>query len=278
MARLTQIQIAQKYALQGDIESSMRELLSIKERGDIAVNASLAEIYAFKRQWADVLQCGQLVVKAPLSVRTLNVYSDMIHLIALSGLQTGDWEGIQRCADIALTKLAEKQLLPGYVDSVTDLVEFATSNGQALYVWGSRGVHHDKSEEERIEGFEAALDKLSKSGKKRFKTSEKRRDHIFSLARMYGYYSGAVDLYDREGLPELLFDSVVFIASGLARCGREEEAWQAIRSKLHLWWPVEETQVVPVVLLIDEALRVLMTPERCEEVLRTPKGAEADVK
>lgn len=195
----------------------------MQERGNIGANASLAEISAYKGQWLDVLQYAQAVVKAPSSVRTMNVYDDMIHLVALSGVQTGNWVEIQRLADF-VTKLGEANV-PICVEPARNLAELAASSGQDTSVWRRGGLYNDP-EVVRIAQFEAALNKLSKAGKKRFKTPEERRNHFFSLAEVYVYYQGAVTLYDQDGLPDLLFDSVAFTASALARCGRTEEAWR----------------------------------------------------
>jgi len=40
-------------------------------------------------------------------------------------------------------------------------------------------------------------------------------------------------------------------------------AWVAIESNLKHWWPVDHAQVTPLVLLTDEHLETVMTPERC---------------
>jgi len=52
-------------------------------------------------------------------------------------------------------------------------------------------------------------------------------------------------------------------------------AWVAIESNLKHWWPVDHAQVTPLVLLTDEHLEAVMTPERCRLVLSTPRGPKA---
>jgi hypothetical protein len=58
-----------------------------------------------------------------------------------------------------------------------------------------------------------------------------------------------------------------------------ESEWKAflmgaIACNLIHWWPVGHAQVAPVILLIDENLFTMMTPERCRLVLSTPRGPE----
>ncbi len=96
------------------------------------------------------------------------------------------------------------------------------------------------------------------------------------MARVFRYYPGAVALYDEDNdLPDI-FENVTFVASALAHCGRQKEAWQVIKSRLNCWWPVEDSQIAPVELLIDEGIKPLMSPNRCQEVLQTPRGPEAN--
>ena len=58
------------------------------------------------------------------------------------------------------------------------------------------------------------------------------------------------------------------------RRGSPGLAWAAIESNLKHWWPVDHAQVTPLVLLTNEYLETLMTPERCQVVLSTPRGPE----
>lgn len=272
MAKLTQQEIAQRFALQGDIESAAAELSSLQRRGDIGASASLAEIAAYKGEWKEVLQRVEVVFAAPSSLDTLNVYQDMVLLVARAGMELKKWPEIRRLAKFALTKLTKKQEHEAHVEAVLELSNFAGRDGEGSY------VSQDESEERRKARFEAGLDKLAKNTKKRFKKPADRLDHLFGLASVYGYYPGAVAIYDQEKDLPTLFDNVAFAASGLARCGRTDEAWRAIRSRVHLWWPVEVTQIAPVVLLTDDAIKPLMTPQRCKEVLGTPRGPEAKAK
>lgn len=271
MAKLTPIQVAQRFALRGDIESALAELASLQAEGDVGASASLAEIAAYRSEWKDVLRHVEVVFGTPSALDTLNVYLDMVMLAAQAGRELGDWQKIGKLAEFAAGKLTKKEEDSAHVEAVRQLSDFAARNGKGTY------AADEESEEQRKVLFEGGLDKLAKKPKK-FRTPEDRLDHLFGLARVRRYYPGAVALYDQEKALPAIFDNVVFVASGLARCNRTEEAWAAIRSKLYCWWPVEDTQIAPVVLLTDEALGQLMTSERCEEVMRTVRGPEAQAK
>jgi len=272
MAKLNPREIAQASALRGDIETALAGLSALQQEGDTAVNASLAEIAAFQGDWDAVLRYAPAVTVDPKSVQTLNVYADMLKLIGIAGVRTENWDEVQAAAVAALSVLGEVQMLPGYEAAAAGLGSFAATQGRASSGWRPGG-HDERPEEERIAKFESAIARLSKN-KKRFKTPQARLNHCIAIARNCAYHEAAISLYDETGSPEL-FDSVVFVASALARFGRQDEAWTVIQSKLSQWWPVEDTQIVPVALLADDALRPLMTPERCKEVLQTPRGAEA---
>lgn len=61
------------------------------------------------------------------------------------------------------------------------------------------------------------------------------------------------------------------------RRGNSEAAWATIEQNLKHWWPVDHAQVAPLVLLTNEHLETLMTPERCQLVLSTPRGPEGAI-
>jgi hypothetical protein len=71
------------------------------------------------------------------------------------------------------------------------------------------------------------------------------------------------------------WQAVEYVAPVYVRRSRPDLAWAAIEPNLKYWWPVDFAQVTPLVLLTDEYLDTLMTPERCQLVLSTPRGQEA---
>lgn len=271
MATLSPRERAQAAALRGDIEAAVAELTSLQ--GDTAARAALAEIAAFQGKWDAVMQHTPAVTADPSSIRTLNVYHDMLRLVGLAGLHLGNWDEVERIAAAAVTA-SEARSLETHAAAAAGLASFAAARGNVSQGWRP-GRYDDRPEAERTAKYEASIAKLVKS-KKKFKTPQARRNHYIAIAENCLLYGVALSLYDEGGLPEL-FDSVVFVASALSRAGRGEEAWAAVRSKLGVWWPFEDTQIAPIELLADDAMRPLMTAERCDEVLRTPRGPQAKI-
>ena len=74
----------------------------------------------------------------------------------------------------------------------------------------------------------------------------------------------------------LRFDQALAVARALIRRGEPERSWEIVEERLSAWWPVDNAQVAPVVLLVDQWMSPLMTAERCEQVLSTPRGPEAE--
>lgn len=272
MAKLSKQEQAQELALRGETDAALAAFADLKKSGHHGASASLAVIAAFRAQWSDMLPHVETVFKSPGSVDTLNVYTDMVLLAARAGTSLGKWAELRELAKMALKKLSEVEDNEVHVDAVRRLGKFAARKGE--------GAHFaleepDDTLAQRKARFEGALAKLARAPKKRFKTPADRLDHLFGLASVLSYHEGALQVFDQEGALPNIFDNVAFAASALARAGRADEAWNAIRTRLPLWWPVEATQIAPVVLLADEALSTLMTPERCEEVLRCPRGPGA---
>jgi len=272
VARLTKQDEAQHLALRGDIESALAALVSLQNAGDKGASASLAEIAAFQGRWQDVLYNTRVVFESHLSFETLNVYTDMVKLVARAASETGDWSTVQGLATLALSKLTNKERDDAKIDAIRRLALFAVAK-DADSTFTLRDL--DEPLEQRKSRFEAALDFFAKDKKMQRKTPAERIDHLFGLARVYNYEQGALALFDQEKASSSIFATVAFTASALARCGRVEDAWTTIKERLHGWWPVEVTQVAPVILLTDGVLRHLMVHERCEWVLRTPRGPES---
>lgn len=103
---------------------------------------------------------------------------------------------------------------------------------------------------------------------------DKLRAHLFGLARVYRVDDDLLAQWDPT-FSELGFADAVAAARWLAVRGRSDEAWAAIESRLPRWYPMAWCQLAPVELLVDRTLAPLMTPQRCAQVLATPRGPEA---
>jgi hypothetical protein len=281
MAKLNLKQIAQQTALQGDTDGAVRQLSAILAGGDLAAAASLAEIEAFRGQWPEMLRHAYTFLRKPDSVYASNVFTDILNVVAVAGLKKGGWPDIHDEVVAIRKHLLADPELEGYANGADrmamgpdQLIELAKTKGESAYVW-DWGSHSPLDESARSAKFDEGIAKLL-TKKNAFKTDADRRKHFFSLASTYGSHRSAVRLYDQEGIDDLIrFNEVAFTASALARAGRAKEAWEVARKAVPMWWPVDVAQMAPVALLTDEGLRPLMTPERCEWVLGTPRGPAA---
>jgi hypothetical protein len=99
-------------------------------------------------------------------------------------------------------------------------------------------------------------------------------EHFFSLAKGV-LEEEALRLYEAHGKSfGMAWQAVEYVAPIYVHRGNPNAAWAAIESNLNHWWPVDHAQVAPLVLLKNEYLETLMTPERCRQVLSTPRGPE----
>jgi hypothetical protein len=220
MAKLSLRERAQAAALRGDVEPAAATLTSLQQQGDTAARASLAEIAAFQGKWDAVMQHASAVTADPGSIRTLNVYQDMLRLIALAGMHLERWAEVQRIADAALEALGRVELLEAHQGAAAGLARFAAARGRVSDGWRP-GPYDHRPEQDRRAKYDAGIARFSKD-QKRFKTPQARHNHYVSMAKNGLLYGPAVSLYDEGGLPEL-FDAVVFVASGLARAARPHE-------------------------------------------------------
>lgn len=107
---------------------------------------------------------------------------------------------------------------------------------------------------------------------KRFKGKPKElAQHCFSLAVVFNVDEEIIARWDPKH-PYMHFDQAAEVARALVRTKQADKAWPILESRLGRWYPVDAAQVLPVVLLTDPLLAPLMTPERAERVLRTPRA------
>jgi hypothetical protein len=99
-------------------------------------------------------------------------------------------------------------------------------------------------------------------------------EYLFSLAK--GVLDDeALKLYEAHGKSfSMAWQAAEYVAPIYSRRGNPDAAWAVIEANLKHWWPVDQAQVAPLVLLTNEHLETLMTPERCQLVLSTPRGPE----
>jgi hypothetical protein len=107
---------------------------------------------------------------------------------------------------------------------------------------------------------------------KRFKGKPKElAAHCFALAWTFNLDDEVIARWDPSH-PYLHFDDACYVARALVRAKQPDRAWAVLEERLPRWYPVDAAQVLPVVLLTDGWLAPLLTPERAQIVLRTPRA------
>jgi hypothetical protein len=99
-------------------------------------------------------------------------------------------------------------------------------------------------------------------------------EYCFSLAQGV-LEDEALKLYEAHGKTfGMAWQAAEYVAPIYVRRGNLAAAWTAIGPNLKHWWPVDHAQVTPLMLLTNEHLETILTPERCRLVLSTPRGPE----
>jgi hypothetical protein len=183
-----------------------------------------------------------------------NLFTDMCLLVRRAAAELGDPDIITRAAAVVPPVMHDRMQ--------ACLIEGRPLQRQAPADAEERAAYDDAVRESsttrRFEGKPEALAR-----------------HIFALASVYNVHDEMVRLW--PSTRHLLdFDHAADTARILVERGQPEAAWGIIESMVGRWWPVDQAQVAPVILVADPALASLMTPERCAFVLSTPRGAEAN--
>jgi hypothetical protein len=107
---------------------------------------------------------------------------------------------------------------------------------------------------------------------KRFKGKPKElARHCFALATVFHVDDEIIARWDPSH-PHLHFDQAADVARALVRSKQPARAWEILESRLSRWYPVDAAQVLPVVLLTDPLLAPLLTRERADLVMLTPRA------
>lgn len=271
MARLKGQDAAQALALAGHIEDAEIALHKLLDQGKSSAHASLAEIAAYRGRWGLVFEHAQDMMIHPQIVATRNVYVDMAALLARCGLQLGAWHDVRRIATIACKQLHGSTLQRAYGKTAARLLKYAQSEG-AIPDELRLTVSAKATPDARLHAYRTDLNAMQAHA-----ATAASQDPIqaqFALAYIYRVGAEAVALFDRTQVAPHLFHTAAFLAEALMQGGREGDAWAIIQAVLPRWWPVENTQVAPVELVTEYGLDALMTPERCVDVLCTPRGPQ----
>jgi hypothetical protein len=287
---------AQAAARQGQTDLALECLEKFAAIGDDSAAASLAELYAFLGQWHKVIANAGRLIANPGGVNAGNVFDDMIRLLGRAGHRSGEWSHIIEVVEAASKANARRyaELYRDEKDKINrevlknseernekvfcNLIRYARRQGtpphELLAIFSVRSSMDDMSEQERRTWYENAVKNADSLRPDLKKNPQAKMEHFFSLAKGV-LENEALRLYEAHGKSFVMaWQAAEYIAPIYVRHGNPETAWAAIQSNLKHWWPVDHAQVTPLVLLTDEYLETLMTPERCELVLATPRGPE----
>lgn len=265
------VDAARQAALRGEVDAAQLALQQAAAAGDDSAAASLAELLAFLWRWEEAIPNAARLIANPYAVYAGNVFDDMVRLLGRAGHHTGAWGQIGGMAAAALG-VVERRLQENEMDFPAEkiqaerrrlgnilgrLAEYADRQGRPLHEL-IRVFSAPTAPDEA--GLLAALDK----------NRGKPASRLLSLAIAFRVDTEAIRLYPEAG--NLAFDDAVFVAQALVRSGERGRAWEVVESRLTGWSPVDAAQVAPVVLLVDEELSQIVTPDRAAQIIRTPRG------
>ncbi|MCC6623831.1 MAG: hypothetical protein IT385_21410 [Deltaproteobacteria bacterium] len=237
-------------ARRGETDAALAALGALADAGDAAAAAAAAELLAVRGAWAEAARRASQLLAEPDAVYAANVFEDCAAIV-------------RRAADVlgdpGLVTAAAARVPPAFAGP-RDAVLLAD------YYRASEAARNPRP------GDLARADALAPSlARLKGKPAALAR-HRFALAVVHDVDEAILARWDPSA--ELAsFDGALEVARAHVRRGAPEPAWEAIASQV--WYPVEKTQVAPVVLVTDFRLWPLMTPERCAAVLARPRGKEA---
>lgn len=287
---------AQAAARCGQTELAMESLESFAAKGDDSAASSLAELHAFLRQWDKVISNAGRLIANPGAVYAGNVFNEMIQLLGRAGHSSGKWPRVVEVVEAASKANARRhaELYQSEKDEtgreiiknseqrnekiLRNLVHYCERQGKAphelLAIFGFQRSMDGMSERERRTWYENAVKMADSIRPDLKKNPQAKMEHFFSLAKGV-LEDEALSLYEAHGKSFAMpWQAAEYVAPIYVKRGEPELAWAAIESNLKHWWPVDNAQVTPLVLLTNEHLETLMTPERCQVVLSTPRGPE----
>jgi len=287
---------AQAAARMGQTEQALESLEAFAAQGDDAAAASLAELYAFLGQWDKVISNAGRLIANPGAVYAGNVFNELIQLLGRAGHRSGDWPRIIEVVEVALKANADR--LAGLRREAKDkihrdiyeqtenrnekvfrnLIQYANRKGapphELLAIFGVNIGNDRRSDAEKSAWYEDVVKNAETIRPDLKKHPEAKAEYFFSLAKGT-LEDEALRLYEAHGENFVMaWQAAEYMATVYVQRGNPKAACTAIEANLKNWWPVDQAQVAPLVLLTNEHLETLMTPERCQLVLSTPRGPE----
>jgi len=273
--RVTQkaLRDAGEAALAGRTEEALEAFGWMVEQGSAAAAASLAELSAFRGDWPQVVRCARMLIAEPTAVYAGNVFEDMVQLLALAGHEGEPWESVGAAAAHGLDALEASDTcehgrhhLGTILEALAGYAERRGEGPHELVRPGGPPQGPIDLDEYRDGVDDVLVHRPNLKGK-----PDQLARHLFALAVVYRQPDDMVARF--FDAPEAMdFDQAVEVARVLVDRGEAPRAWAVLAERIPSWWPVDDAQVAPMVLLTDRSLRPLVTPERAAQVLATARG------
>jgi hypothetical protein len=250
----------------GHLAIALPVLEKLANAGSVEASLSLAQICAFRRDDDGLVQRATALFDHPSTFGACNPLLEMGQLAggAVRRIAARDRAEPQAALAEAL------RVLEGLASKTPDVAGFR----KALFEGGDDGSEYvGEVEPAKLAEYELWLARARSDKTFRGRPIDLLQ-HAFKVARNKCLEDEVLRLWADPALPRS-FAEAVCVARWHAFRGRQDEAWSAVEPNFRSWWPVFYYQVAPVELLLDRWLEPLLTPERCERILVTPRGGEA---
>lgn len=268
---------ARAAALRGDVDTALPALLACAEAGDVSAAASAAELLAYLDRWSEAIPLAGAFVARPFAAYAGNVFDDMARLLAKAAVEAGAWEQVAAVAREAGAKVnaaldsnemqcpeAKIQAVQHRLSTILNFLAEATETRNAAACAEPIRIFGVVRPTFSREAYDAAI------ALPRNASAERQ----LSLAIGWNLDDEILRLY-RQLTKPAGFDQILKVARAFVRSDAPEEAWRAIESNWPDWYPVDRAQVAPVAPLTDPLLSPLMTAERRDRLVRTPRAGQA---
>lgn len=275
---------AQQAARRGETAKALVMLRELAADEDQLSAVSLAELCAFQGFWDEVVaNLGRVILNLGAIQNWESYPGRLLHLLARAGHETGRWQEIDDLAGAAIVAESNRGYDQYHVHVQNAFVVWF-ENLQAYCRRCGRPPHEltrvydipdpvdQLTEAERRSRYEDALG--HKNAVRLQEKPSEYANHRFAIAKNMKLDDELIRIY--EELPSAFyFNDALDVSRAYMKAGNADAAWEVLRERLHQSVGGLPEQVAPIILLIDEALRPLMTRERCNLVLSTPRGREA---
>jgi hypothetical protein len=232
----------------GSTDAALDELRTLAANGNLGAKAAMVQLCGFRHLWAELAPFAEEIIsRDPANGCGLNVFVETLKLVRRAARELGD---------ASVVEWAAARIPVGW-ESTRDAVLL-------------RDAQDPADDPPDPVGFAAALEYSRRSGQYDGAPAE-REAHEFALATFYRIDDEILARWNSAGRG-MHFDSCVPVARALVRRGEVNRAFDLIVSELPRWIPVAWVQVAPVILLLDSTIAPVMTRERCEKILATPRG------